>query len=146
MNMTTKPHKPRMTDLDLAQVFEDAIERLYDPARDSRLNHTDRCCFYSCDAIRYELEHRLGTDDFGYQVRDCLEAVIDTAAGTCISGTTSAYDDLDIDQERQQARALWLTLLAELAESGDLRKLVGARCLNELYSAASVIADQGAEN
>jgi len=107
--------------LKIAQQFEDAIGNLWDGDKPNELH--GRCLsVYSCDAV-------------GDMLR--ASAYIDCVAPT-VSGQTAAfgkYSDSDyirgwtgggvkqvsrsIRMKIQMQRALWLTMLAELAEQGE---------------------------
>lgn len=94
-----------MTNLELAQAFEDSLSFLWDGGEQYAAQETQ----WSCDALYSSLKPGCGR-----------VARLPSKVEPGICGRRHAFDEFMNRPRRQQARALWVTLLAELAERGDL--------------------------
>lgn len=96
---------------DLVSIFEGAIDRL-----DDGTAYRNNTWTFSCNAIN------------DYTMRYCtleeqraVARIVEKVAPMTVGATTGrCFDEFPWGPERQLARALWLTFLAELAEQGDL--------------------------
>lgn len=116
----------------LAQIFENALNHLKSGERgeSAALNG------YSCIAVgaayseyRRELEKAGAPPDLWVYRYSIVEDVLDFVADTNLSGSARAFSGGVLRgvsrQERQLARAIWITWLAELAENGEIERMMG---------------------
>lgn len=94
--------------LDLRQVLEDSPSHLVPKG----------CQIHSCGAIWGSINRKLPEIPF-HLVCQSTKALL-TSVEPGLDGMLLAFVEFPAEPERQQARALWLTLLAELAERGEL--------------------------
>lgn len=132
----------------LAQIFENALNHLKgDPAVTPPYPIT-----YSCIAIaeayseyRTDLELAgLVNEPWGYEYGCAVENVVNFVADQGLAGSRNAFSGGVMRgatrQERQMARALWITWLAELAEDDEIERMMGdeyPKCLREFEQAHS---------
>lgn len=105
----------KLTNLQVSQAIEDAIGHL----------NPDQVWLqcYSCDALGdsvNRLLYSVGRTNFTSTSRVVSAIVQEADENNQVSGSFTAFDEFERGQERQEARALWLTFLAEWFEDGTL--------------------------
>ena len=114
----------KVTNLQVAQIVEDAVGCLRRYAPGDNVGNSD----YSCDALSDALCQSIGVKGVQKHDRHNVKAalirnkvknvILNQATTEALGYSASAFDEFEQGYERQEARALWLTFVAEGFENG----------------------------